>query len=325
MYNEWMSFRAKLRPDHVAVVVPTGPVRYGEFDAQIDKVATRLAALGIRAGGTVAVHVPDEYVHWLFVLALDRLGIGSASVGTLRPDNPFLAALKPALVVTVEKGRNGATATLEVTPEWLDETFQLPSSGPPQRRGLAGDVVRYFSSSGTTGTPKIMAVTRAMAAHRIDAEQLSAGIDAASRGCILIGPGNSGGYTWALGFWSAGASVVLNMGQAASIGRSLRRTLPSHLYLPVGTLVELVRDPAGADLQPMPSLSVLVVGSTLPRALAAQARKVLSPDIATKYGATEVAGIAVGATIAYSAVATFVILNVGGATASFSVSDQLSK
>jgi non-ribosomal peptide synthetase component E (peptide arylation enzyme) len=58
MYNEWISFRAKSRPDHVAVVVPTGPVRYGEFDAQIDKVVARLAALRIRAGGTASYVFP---------------------------------------------------------------------------------------------------------------------------------------------------------------------------------------------------------------------------------------------------------------------------
>jgi non-ribosomal peptide synthetase component E (peptide arylation enzyme) len=94
MYNEWISFRAKTRPDHVAVVVPNGPVRYGEFDAQIDKVGARLAALGIRAGGTVAVHLPDEYVHWLFVLALDRLGLASVSIDMPSPQHPVLAALR---------------------------------------------------------------------------------------------------------------------------------------------------------------------------------------------------------------------------------------
>src|SRR5260370_38571083 len=100
MYSEWISFRAKSRPDHVAVVVPNGPVRYGEFDAQIDKVAARLTALGIRAGGTVAVHLPDEYVHWLFVLALDRLGLASGSIDMPSPQHPLLAAPPPRPVGT---------------------------------------------------------------------------------------------------------------------------------------------------------------------------------------------------------------------------------
>src|SRR5258708_14725476 len=104
MYNEWISFRAKSRPDHVAVVVPSGPVRYGEFDAQIDKVAARLAALGIRAGGTVAVHMPDEYVHWLFVLALDRLCLGSVSIGMPPPPHPLPAAPAPSPLVAHAQG-----------------------------------------------------------------------------------------------------------------------------------------------------------------------------------------------------------------------------
>src|SRR5258708_15585440 len=97
MYNEWISFRAKSRPDHVAVVVPSGPVRYGEFDAQIDKVAARLAALGIPAGGTGAVHMPDEYLHWLFVLALDRPRLRPASIRIPPPQEPPLAAPPPPL------------------------------------------------------------------------------------------------------------------------------------------------------------------------------------------------------------------------------------
>ena len=296
MYNEWISHWARRTPGNVAVVLPGSSIRYAEFDAQIDKVAARLAALGLAAGNRAAVLVADEYAHWLAVLALDRIGVASASIAAVRPDNPFLAVLRPDLLVTTTEARLTAPArSVRITREWLDETMRLPPGPRRPRRSDGAEIVRYFSSSGTTGWPKIMALTRAQVAVRIDAERLSVGAGKESRACVLVGPGNSGGYTWALGFWSVGGSVVLNVGPAGSIGPSLRRTMPSHLYLAVGNLVELVRDPAAIDLQPMPSLSVLVVGSALPKALAAQARKVLSPNIATKYGATEVAGIALGA------------------------------
>src|SRR5260370_22095204 len=127
MYSEWISFRGKSRPDHVAVVVPNGPVRYGEFDAQIDDVAASLGALGIRAGGTVAVHLPDEYVHWLFVLALDRLGLASVSIDMPSPQHPLLAALRPDLVVTNAEGAEKTPLrSLAVTPQWYSETMAMP-------------------------------------------------------------------------------------------------------------------------------------------------------------------------------------------------------
>jgi acyl-coenzyme A synthetase/AMP-(fatty) acid ligase len=288
MYEAWISHWAQRRPDSIAVVAPSGVVRYGEFDGLINKTAARLAALGLPAGSCVAVHVPDEYVHWLLLLALDRLGLGSASVGTARPDNPFVATIKPSLVLTVDKGRPG---TLEISAAWLEEVRQMPTAGRPARRGELDEIVRFFSSSGTTGAPKTMALTRAQVAARVETQRMSGGIGAASRGCVLFGPGTSGGYTWPLACWMAGGSVVLNMIYSASIAEALARTQPTHLYIAIGTLVDLVRGPK-AIAAPLPSMMVYAVGSTLPRALADEARRKLSPNIGSAYGTTEVAGVA---------------------------------
>ena len=290
MYEEWISHWAQRSPDSIAVVTPGGVVRYAEFDGLINKTATRLATLGLPAGARVAVHVPDEYIHWLLLLALDRLGLGSASVGAVRPDNPLLAALKPTLVLTVNKGQPG---TLEVSAAWLEAVRQMPPTGRPARRGAADkETVRFFSSSGTTGTPKTMALTRAQAAARVETQRLSGGFGAASRGCVPFGPGTSGGYTWPLAIWMAGGSVVLNMIYSASIAEALARVQPTHLYIAIGTLVDLVRGPR-AIAAPLPSMMVYAVGSTLPRALADEARRKLSPNIGSSYGTTEVAGVAV--------------------------------
>jgi acyl-coenzyme A synthetase/AMP-(fatty) acid ligase len=289
MYEAWISHWAQRNPDSIAVVAPGGAVRYAEFDGLINKTAARLAALGLPAGGRVAVHVPDEYVHWLLLLALDRLGLGSASVGMVRPDNPLLAAIKPSLVLSVNKGQPG---TLEVSAAWLEEVRQMPPTGRPARRGeLDKETVRFFSSSGTTGTPKTMALSRAQVAARVETQRMSGGIGAASRGCVLFGPGTSGGYTWPLAFWLAGGSVVLNMIYSASIAEALARTQPTHLYIAIGTLVDLVRGPK-AIASPLPSMTVYTVGSALPRALADEARRKLSPNIGVAYGTTEVAGVA---------------------------------
>jgi acyl-coenzyme A synthetase/AMP-(fatty) acid ligase len=288
MYDEWISHWAKRRPDGIAAILPAGPVRYGEFDGQINKVARRLQALAVPPGSRVAVHVADEYVHWLLLLALDRLGLASATIGMLRPDNPFLAAVRPALILTTEKGRAG---TLEISAEWLDETRRLPPCGRPERQRRPDEIVRFFSSSGTTGRPKTMALTRAQVTARVAGQQVSGGMGASSRGCVLLGPGTSGGYTWPLGFWSAAGSVVLNLIHTRSKAESLARIKPTHLYVAVGTLLDLVRGPS-AMVAPLPSMEVYVVGSTMPRALADEARRKLSPNIGVAYGTTEVGGIA---------------------------------
>src|SRR5258708_4819738 len=289
MYEEWVSHWAKRRPDGIAAILPAGPVRYGEFDGQINKVARRLQAPALPPGSRVAVHVADEYVHWLLLLALDRLGLASATVGMLRPDNPLLAAVRPALVLTTEKGRPG---TLEISTEWLDETRRLPPCGRPERERRPDEIVRFFSSSGTTGRPKTMALTRAQVAARVAGQQISGGMGGggSTRGCVLFGPGTSGGYTWPLAFWSVGGSVVLNLIHTRSKAESLARIKPSHLYVAIGTLLELVRGPS-AMATPLPSMEVYVTGSALPRALADEARRKLSSNIGVAYSTTEVAGV----------------------------------
>ena len=83
MYGERISHWAKRNPGNIAVVLPRAAIDYAAFDGHINKVAARLGALAITPGSRVAVHVADVYLHWLLVLALDRLGIASASLDAL--------------------------------------------------------------------------------------------------------------------------------------------------------------------------------------------------------------------------------------------------
>ena len=274
MYGEWIAHWAKRSPGNVAVVLPQAAIDYAAFDGHINKVAVRLAAFALPPGSRVAVHVADVYLHWLLVLALDRLGIASASLDALASDDPVVAALKPDLVLS-DAGSAAGTRTVTISREWAAETMRLPPCAAPPRR-LSDEVVRIFASSGTTGTPKLMALTRAQVAARVDAQRLSFGAGAASRASVLIGPSTGGGFAYTLAFWSAGGSVVLNLKFARSPGDALLRTRPSHLFLATGTLLALVRGTA-AIARPLPSMEVHVVGSTLPRALARRASNLELP------------------------------------------------
>ena len=69
----------------------------------------------------------DVYLHWLLVLALDRLGIASASLDTLGSDDPVVAALKPDLVLSDAGSAAGSLArTVAISREWAAETMRLP-------------------------------------------------------------------------------------------------------------------------------------------------------------------------------------------------------
>ncbi len=293
MYDEWISYWAKLRPDHVAVVLPNGTVGYADFDAQINKVAARLQALGIQPNKRVAVQQPNEYVHWLLLLALDRLGIASMSIDNPAIQQSILAALKPDFLLVAEGVQTTSVASLRIARQWLDETMAMPVAAHPQRRHEAKEIVRFFASSGTTGVPKLMPITRWQMAVRVDNARAAMAAGLQMRACTLLSMPTAGGYTWPLCYWLGGGSNIFNVAYSVSPAETLRRTMPNQLVLSVGTLRDLVRGPA-ADLPPMPSLEVFVVGSALPKVLAEEARRVLTPNVYVSYAASEVSGIGIG-------------------------------
>jgi acyl-coenzyme A synthetase/AMP-(fatty) acid ligase len=110
LISQWVTERL----DSPAVVLPSGSVSFASFNTHIDNVAARLKAMNLPPGGRVAVLTPDDYAHWLLLLALDRLGMASVSLG--HEPEALLAALKPDLVVTVP-GSNLETGfrTLQAT------------------------------------------------------------------------------------------------------------------------------------------------------------------------------------------------------------------
>ncbi len=295
MFGEWVSFWAKFRPDHVAVVVPKGAVRYADFDAQINKVSARLRELGLQPNHRVAVQQPNEYVHWLLLLALDRLGVASMSIDDPTLQQPLLAALKPDFLLVAEGVQTTSVASLQVTRRWYDETMAAPATPHPARRHGPDEVVRFFASSGTTGMPKLMAATRRQMQARVDGARLAMATGLQRRGCALVAIGTSGGYTWPLCYWSGGGSNIMNLRFSQSPAEELRRSMPTQLVLSVGTLIDLVRGPAAA-LPPMPEMEIFVTGSQLPKTLADEARRILSPNLNVFYATTEMSGIAMGST-----------------------------
>src|SRR5262249_20832374 len=153
------------------------------------------------------------------------------------------------------------------------------------------EIVRYLSSTGTTGTPKLMQLSRAQVQQRMEnLHTARGGMRPDLRACSLIGPATAASYDWPLSFWGEGSTVVLNTLFTRSIAESLRQVRPTHLMIPVGTLLNIVRG-ENAKLPPVPGMKVWVVGSALPRSLAEEAVRVLSSDIEVCYASTETSTI----------------------------------
>src|SRR5690242_10850249 len=74
MFDRLISYFAKQNPHSIAIVSLTGQQTYAEFDANINRVADALEEKGLPKTGLTGVAVGDQYVHWLLLMALARLG-----------------------------------------------------------------------------------------------------------------------------------------------------------------------------------------------------------------------------------------------------------
>src|SRR5689334_2048115 len=86
MTLDYIEFHAAERPEAVAFVDNGHAVTYRRFGSDIRKAISALQAFGLARGAWVGVGCADHYVHWVLLLALDRLGI--ATVSLFRQEGP---------------------------------------------------------------------------------------------------------------------------------------------------------------------------------------------------------------------------------------------
>ncbi len=288
MFEHIISFQARYRPDAIAISTPVGSASFAALEADVNRMARRLAPVAPR-GARVAVQVTGSGLHWVVLLALARLGCVSASLPPVgeRPEAELLAILRPDVLLTERASDIAGMASLRLTPEWVGETFQS-SAEPVETHSFApDDPVRIVLSSGTTGSPKKMLLTRRM----VDARIRTGGLSQMGHRRVhsAVGLDTETGFRTPLVAWAAGcAALYPQVGYRWA--EFLRGSRPQVLVMVPAQLDALL---AGlpADFAPQPGLGVILISGSPSPALFAKARARLTPDVFVVYGSTE-AGLA---------------------------------
>jgi acyl-coenzyme A synthetase/AMP-(fatty) acid ligase len=285
-------FRARLNPYGIAVSVGSTNVTYGTFREHIDRVTRRVQALELPATTRVAVHIRDEYLKWLVNIGLARLGLVSFSLS-----NPVgeLRLVQSDTVITDNEATPDSVRRILARPDWATQPADdLPAV---QDRMHAPDATcRIVLSSGTTGRPKMVAITYGVLRARVQ-QTTSAHMHAGTRLLVAMGTATIGGFATPISCWRVGGTVLLpKVNAIASIAAWLLQLAPTTLLLSPGQLGLLV-DSLPKDFWPTRELSVIVGGSTLPRQLAVRARLRLTQSLLVVYGSTEAGSVA----LAYAA------------------------
>jgi long-chain acyl-CoA synthetase len=150
---------AEAHPDRDAIVDERGKATYGELACRILGAASRLHALGVRAGDTVALSFGESREQVVeFVSVLYGAGYLGAALLPLYPDVPqarraeLVAAFGARWSVAAEREDLGATGLL--LSEVCDKLHT--SMEAPPRADLPEHPFYYQFSSGTTGVPKVI-------------------------------------------------------------------------------------------------------------------------------------------------------------------------
>ncbi|MFE0458754.1 amino acid adenylation domain-containing protein [Kitasatospora sp. NPDC058965] len=153
-------------PDALAVVCGTDRLTYAELANRVERLARRLAALGVRAEQPVAVHVSRGVQSVVALLAVVRAGGAFMPIDSTLPDerkSMFLQdagvrlAITDAVLAPLPPHEN--LVLLDAADRDVDDETPLPSVDPQQLAYL-------IYTSGTTGRPKaVMGLHGALTQH----------------------------------------------------------------------------------------------------------------------------------------------------------------
>ncbi|MET9724180.1 amino acid adenylation domain-containing protein [Streptomyces zaomyceticus] len=284
--------RVEAAPDATALVFGEDTVSYGELDARANRLAHVLAARGAGPETVVASALDRSVELVVAVLAVLKSGAAHLPVDPGYPERRIAHVLgdaAPALLLadsgTVLPAGTPVPRVDVDDPETGAALRRAPASGPPPgaRRAEGGLPAYVIHTSGSTGLPKGVVVTRSglaeLAAHQRD----TLAVDADSRVLQFASPGFDA-FFWEFAMaLSAGAALVLAPARGLLPGPGLCRLIDeqrvTHATLPPSVLRVLPSDA-------LPGVRVLVSAG---EALDAEQQRRWAPGrtLINAYGPTE--------------------------------------
>ncbi|MBO1419757.1 non-ribosomal peptide synthetase, partial [Streptomyces sp. FH025] len=163
---ELFAAQAARTPGAVAVRCGSTTLTFAELDAAANRLAHRLAALGVRGGAPVAIALPRSADTLVAMLGVLKAGGACVSLDLAHPRQRIAAVLADARPVCAV-GTDEALAALDLPPGLPtvrpQDTGAEPDTAPPAPQ--LDDPAYVLHTSGSTGRPKGVVVTHASLAN----------------------------------------------------------------------------------------------------------------------------------------------------------------
>jgi acyl-coenzyme A synthetase/AMP-(fatty) acid ligase len=295
MSFDYIAFHAAERPRAVALVSGGREITYAQFRDGISNLTRALHALGRPRGSSVAVASDDIHIHWLLLLACERLGLVSASFPGQdgRSWLPLLARTdfifyEPGFLPEAEVAALGKPHQA-LTRDWLAAALALTGDDAAADAPAVGDEpVRLVRTSGTTGSAKRLHMTRSMLELWIGRWIWYPGLGRQSRLLLTLPANAAGGYAQAAACLRAGGTAV---GETLTSPADAARAIADHAITHVTLLpihLKQVLDELPTGFRRPPSLTVTSFGASISPTLRERALACLATELSDLYGCNEV-------------------------------------
>src|SRR5215475_5820709 len=124
MTLDYIELHAAERPNAVAFVDNGRSITERHFGSDVRKMITALQGFGLSRGAWVGVGVgdPHQYLHWVILLALDRLGVATVSLFPQEGPAAFRIFARLSLVISDSEYPGAPIKRYHaITPEWLEQ------------------------------------------------------------------------------------------------------------------------------------------------------------------------------------------------------------
>jgi acyl-coenzyme A synthetase/AMP-(fatty) acid ligase len=283
-------FHADANPEKPAVITREVTLTYGMLRRGILSVERQLRLQGLKAGDQVGICIVNAIGHMTLICALHRAGIASVSLDP--PQVEFLDDLVIDALLT-----NDAVLITTMRKILVDEAWF--NGDPPEIAGpnLAQqsegkNLCRLILSSGTTGRPKIIALSFAAVCERLVSYSIRTSTPSWDRVVCMVGLSTNYGYSFAVTtLWLGRTLCFPYEGDACKLTVANQGEM---LVASTAQIALLVKEQE-AEFVRLDSLRAVHIGGSVAYApLIARIRILICNNLYCGYGSTE------GGTVAYA-------------------------
>jgi acyl-CoA synthetase (AMP-forming)/AMP-acid ligase II len=281
-------FQARYQPEVPALcALGNDIVTYARLRTQMNNVARRALSCGLKRGSVVALSIDQPLLHAAVILGLTQAGIVPVSVVMQRVP----AGLKiDAIIGNTDYPHAREVRHLPFDFSWIvgdGAAVEVSPSG----QAASEEICRIILTSGTTGSPKAVALTHGLAmARNARFEHLfGSRLPTLSRIFLQMGVAASFGYYFLTYCLGRGGTLFFH---GDSVENTLRAFAIFQIQAMLATPSMLVRFLAMCDRHRSIDINldtIVSTGSQFPQALLEQVRPRLCAHLITGYGATETA------------------------------------